>query len=147
LEYFSGIVFLTTNRIHVFDAAMKSRVHLALGYHEPSQDSRRQIWKQSLERQSQELLGSAGEAVDVDGAAELLSAENLNGREISNAIHTASTLARFAEEKLALRHIQEVLGVRRDFEATLEKMRKGTLEHASEGSSAVKRNSIIDRDD
>ncbi|KAG9954860.1 P-loop containing nucleoside triphosphate hydrolase protein, partial [Aureobasidium melanogenum] len=144
LEYFSGIVFLTTNRIHVFDAAMKSRVHLALGYHEPSQDSRRQIWKQSLERQSQVLLSSAGEEVDVDGAAELLSAERLNGREISNAIHTASTLARFAEERLALRHIQEVLGVRRDFEATLEKMRKGTLEHAPQSSSAVKKNSIID---
>ncbi|KAH0371121.1 P-loop containing nucleoside triphosphate hydrolase protein, partial [Aureobasidium melanogenum] len=147
LEYFSGIVFLTTNRIQVFDAAMKSRVHLALGYHEPSQDSRRQIWKQSLERQSQGLLDSAGEEIDVDGAADLLSAEILNGREISNAIHTASTLARFAEERLALRHIQEVLGVRRDFEATLDKMRKSNLEHASESSSAVKRNSIVDRED
>ena len=30
LEYFSGIVFLTTNRIHVLDDAMKSRIHLAL---------------------------------------------------------------------------------------------------------------------
>lgn len=143
LEYFSGIVFLTTNRIHVFDAAMKSRVHLALGYHEPSQDSRRQIWKQSLERQSQVLLGNAGEEVDVDSTADLLCVERLNGREISNAIHTASTLARYAEEPLALSHIQEVLGVRRDFEATLEKMRKSTLEHASESSSAIKRNSVI----
>ncbi|KAK6005191.1 hypothetical protein QM012_007970 [Aureobasidium pullulans] len=144
LEYFSGIVFLTTNRIHVFDAAMKSRVHLALGYHEPSQASRRQIWKQSLEKQSQVLLDTTGEEVDVDHAADLLSVERLNGREISNAIHTASTLARYAEEKLALGHIQEVLGVRRDFKATLQKMRKSTLEHASEHSSAVKRNSVID---
>ncbi|KAF2455723.1 P-loop containing nucleoside triphosphate hydrolase protein [Lineolata rhizophorae] len=31
LEYFSGIVFLTTNRIHVFDNAMKSRIHFAFG--------------------------------------------------------------------------------------------------------------------
>ena len=32
LEYFSGIVFLTTNRIALFDKAMKSRIYLALSY-------------------------------------------------------------------------------------------------------------------
>lgn len=50
LEYFSGIVFLTTNRIQVFDAAMKSRVHLALSYDEPDMSARRRIWAYNLDR-------------------------------------------------------------------------------------------------
>jgi hypothetical protein len=60
----------------------------------------------------------------------------LNGREISNAIHTAGTLARYAEEKLAMRHIEEVLGVRRDFERTLEGMR-GSDRGAVGGKNSV----------
>lgn len=44
LEYFSGIVFLTSNRVRVFDKAMKSRIHLALEYQPPNIDMRRRIW-------------------------------------------------------------------------------------------------------
>ncbi|KAI4717537.1 P-loop containing nucleoside triphosphate hydrolase protein [Aureobasidium sp. EXF-10727] len=139
LEYFSGICFLTTNRIAVFDAAMKSRVHLALGYQEPDQQARRLIWKQSLDKKEALLLDDGGKEVAVDDAAELMSTEALNGREISNAIHTASTLARYAGEPLALSHINEVLGVKRDFEVSLQKMKKDTLGHAP-----IKHNSIID---
>jgi hypothetical protein len=138
LEYFSGICFLTTNRIQVFDAAMKSRVHLALGYKEPSSTARHSIWTQSLATKGIQMLGDgeAGKEITVDAAAEKLCQEQLNGREISNAIHTAGTLARFAEEKLAMRHIEEVLGVRRDFEKTLENMRSSDI-------SAVKKNSVV----
>ncbi|CAD0107331.1 unnamed protein product [Aureobasidium uvarum] len=124
LEYFSGICFLTTNRIAVFDAAMKSRVHLALGYQEPAKEARRLIWKQSLDKKEAYLLDDSGKEVAVDEAAELMSTEALNGREISNAIHTASTLARYAGQPLALSHINEVLAVKRDFEVTLEELRK-----------------------
>jgi SpoVK/Ycf46/Vps4 family AAA+-type ATPase len=123
LEYFSGICFLTTNRIQVFDAAMKSRVHLALGYKEPDALARHSIWKQSLAARGLEVLeDESRRELSVEEASEKLCREQLNGREISNAIHTAGTLARYAEEKLAMRHIEEVLGVRRDFERTLEGM-------------------------
>ncbi|KAI5205452.1 P-loop containing nucleoside triphosphate hydrolase protein [Aureobasidium subglaciale] len=138
LEYFSGIVFLTTNRIHVFDAAMKSRVHLALGYGEPDRQARRKIWKQSLEK-----AGTEGSDLDIDDVSELLSGERLNGREISNAIHTAGTLARFGDEKLQLSHIQEVLGVRRDFETALDKMKASTLGPASGVGLAANQNSVL----
>ncbi|KAJ5106985.1 ATPase AAA-type core [Penicillium angulare] len=43
LEYFSGIVFLTTNRITSFDRAMKSRIHLALEYTPPGIETRQQL--------------------------------------------------------------------------------------------------------
>jgi SpoVK/Ycf46/Vps4 family AAA+-type ATPase len=48
LEYFSGIVFLTTNRLRSSDKAMKARVHLALGYTPPKNEVRRKIWSQCL---------------------------------------------------------------------------------------------------
>ena len=137
LEYFSGICFLTTNRIQVFDAAMKSRVHLALGYKEPDSTARSRIWIQSLAiKNVVSLEDDQGEQLAVQAAAEKLCKEQLNGREISNAIHTAGTLARYAEEKLAMKHIEEVLGVRRDFEETLEKMRNHTT-IVAKGNSVV----------
>lgn len=137
LEYFSGICFLTTNRIQVFDAAMKSRVHLALGYKEPDSTARLRIWIQSLATKNiVSLEDDQGEQLAVQAAAEKLCKEQLNGREISNAIHTAGTLARYAEEKLAMKHIEEVLGVRRGFEETLEKMRDHTT-IVAKGNSVV----------
>lgn len=141
LEYFSGIIFLTTNRIHVFDAAMKSRVHLALGYHEPNKEGRRAIWKQSLERGLPK-----DSTLDIDKVSESLSSERLNGREISNTIHTACTLARYSSEKLDLRHIQEVLSVRSDFEATLKRMKTSTIRgsgHPPDISPLARQNSIL----
>lgn len=83
----------------------------------------------------QTLEDEQGSRLTVQQAAEKLCKEQLNGREISNAIHTAGTLARYAEEELAMKHIEEVLGVRRDFEDTLEKMRSS--------SSMVKDNSVV----
>lgn len=49
-EYFPGIVFLTKDRIRVFDWAMKSRVHLALEYFAPGPVSLKSIWAQCFGR-------------------------------------------------------------------------------------------------
>ena len=116
LEYFSGIVFLTTNRIGVFDSAMKSRIHLALGYQPPELEMRRTIWKKSLQAiPAEELEGKIGNMV------EKVVNEKLNGREISNAINTARTLARFEGRPLRLDHLQSILSIRKDFDVSLKK--------------------------
>ncbi|GAM91114.1 hypothetical protein ANO11243_091610 [Dothideomycetidae sp. 11243] len=115
LEYFSGIVFLTTNRIQVFDTAMKSRVHLALTYHEPDETGRRQIWAKNLDK-------IACKDESVAEAVNKLAVQPLNGREISNTITTACTLARYGDKALALTHIQQVLDVRKDFDMSLDKI-------------------------
>jgi AAA+ superfamily predicted ATPase len=117
LEYFSGIVFLTTNRIEVFDAAMKSRIHLAIGYSPPELEMRRMIWTTSLKAVPAEQLN-----IDIDEAIDILVHPKLNGREITNAINTARTLARFDGKPLRLDHIETVLGVRNEFDVTLRRM-------------------------
>lgn len=114
LEYFSGIVFLTTNRIQVFDAAMRSRVHLALGYHEPDAAARRAIWSYNIRQLPKEQVYAG-----LGGMLDRLASEALNGREIANTVATANTFARSRKEALQFHHIETVLAVRRDFEMVL----------------------------
>lgn len=115
LEYFSGIVFLTTNRITVFDAAMKSRVHLALGYEAPGKESLRCIWTNALKK-----VPERDRDVDLDVVSELLAGEAINGREVSNTVNTAYTLARYEDSPLRQSHLETVLEVRKQFELTLK---------------------------
>lgn len=132
LEYFSGIVFLTTNRIHVFDTAMKSRVHMALGYAPPSLEMRRLIWTQSLGAVPQEETD-----IDIDDAVDHLIGEDLNGREITNAINTARTLSSYEGKLFELKHIETVLGVRSEFESSLERMRTLARSESAKGGGQM----------
>ncbi|KAF7510192.1 hypothetical protein GJ744_007091 [Endocarpon pusillum] len=43
LEYYRGILFLTTNRVNDFDDAMQSRIDLPLKYPDLSKDTRKTI--------------------------------------------------------------------------------------------------------
>lgn len=45
LEYFNGLLFLTTNRVDDIDEAIISRCIAMIKYHQPNDDDRRQIWK------------------------------------------------------------------------------------------------------
>jgi hypothetical protein len=50
LEYYSGILFLTTNIVGVIDEAFKSRIHVALRYPSIDLDSTKKIWNNVLDR-------------------------------------------------------------------------------------------------
>lgn len=50
LEYYSGIMFLTTNIVGVIDEAFKSRIHVALEYPAIDEESTLQIWSKTLQR-------------------------------------------------------------------------------------------------
>lgn len=45
LEYFNGLLFLTTNRVDDIDEAIVSRCIALIRYHPPSLDDRRRIWQ------------------------------------------------------------------------------------------------------
>ena len=122
LEYFSGILFLTSNRVRVFDSAMKSRIHLALEYRPPGRDMRRRLWAGCLA-----TVPPAEREVDPDpdsaDVARLLD-DRLNGREIANMVSTARTLARFQGARLRADHLDTVLQTRRDFDERLTSLRR-----------------------
>lgn len=58
LEYFAGILFLTTNRVNEFDDAILSRIHYKLKYEELSREFRQEVWRSFLSK-SQTHGGSA----------------------------------------------------------------------------------------
>jgi SpoVK/Ycf46/Vps4 family AAA+-type ATPase len=115
LEYFGGIVFLTTNRVETFDQAMKSRTHLSLTYSPPEIETRRRIWLQCLRAISKDDSG-----IDHDKSIEHLVTAKLNGREIANAVNTAKTIARFERKPLDLGHLEMVLEVRDAFDRRVQ---------------------------
>jgi SpoVK/Ycf46/Vps4 family AAA+-type ATPase len=119
LEYFSGIVFLTSNRVRVFDKAMKSRIHLALEYQPPNIDMRRRIWTHYLS-----AIPASELDLDVEEDVDDFLKEEVNGREIANCVNTARTLARFKGVKLQSKHVETVLETRREFEKSLRKIRE-----------------------
>ncbi|KAI0972699.1 P-loop containing nucleoside triphosphate hydrolase protein [Xylaria arbuscula] len=125
LENFNGIVFLTTNRVNSFDKAMKSRIHLAIGYASPEVDVRRQIWFRYLG-----TVPTKQSAIKINEVVEELAAVELNGREIANVVNTACTMARFEQQPLALKHLETVLQVRERFDKSLrdEQISKGVLD-------------------
>ncbi|WPH01277.1 Hypothetical protein R9X50_00411500 [Acrodontium crateriforme] len=48
LEYYEGIMFLTTNRVETFDPAFHSRIHISLKYPDLDSKSRKTIWQNFL---------------------------------------------------------------------------------------------------
>lgn len=80
LEYFQGILFLTTNRVETFDDAFQSRIHVALRYGELTPKAKRSVWKLFLERVREKEGVQIQNFTDNDFDA--LSRHNLNGRQV-----------------------------------------------------------------
>ena len=113
LEYYSGILFLTTNRASNIDPAFQSRIHISMAYHELSRSSRRHVWANFIAASSQNCSFSD---VDLDA----LSRFKMNGREIKNVLKTAQLLASQAEEVLGFAHVKSVLGIEGRFVEDVE---------------------------
>ncbi|KAI0649716.1 hypothetical protein C8Q79DRAFT_1006062 [Trametes meyenii] len=109
IEYYRGILFLTTNRISTFDEAFLSRIHVALHFDELSVGAKVQIWRAFLKK--------AGVAEDDMTSALLqkLADRDVNGRQIKNACRTATSIARSREEKLQYGHLAEALDAMEEF--------------------------------
>ena len=78
LEYFEGVLFLTTNRVKTIDEAIASRIHLPLRYVELEQSARKELWKSFLMAGRATKKGAPLTPKDF----ERLSKKELNGREV-----------------------------------------------------------------
>jgi ATP-dependent 26S proteasome regulatory subunit len=106
LEYYQGVMFLTTNRVSAFDPAFESRIHLTIHYPNLDYKSRFHIWNTFASILSEFEL-------------EHLAHEELNGRQIKNIVKTARLLATNEKTQLAMKHVNTVL-----------RMKKGLTESA-----------------
>lgn len=50
LDYFRGILFLTTNRVGRFDEAFMTRIHVAVGYERLTDAARETIWDNMFDK-------------------------------------------------------------------------------------------------
>ncbi|RGP80187.1 hypothetical protein FLONG3_1721 [Fusarium longipes] len=118
LEYFQGIMFLTTNRVQTFDEAFQSRIHIALRYDKLDLRAKQAIFKMFLDR-VEELGKLKVEPLTKDELTEI-SRQDLNGREIKNVVGSAQDLAVNEDEALSIRHIRQVLAVHARFDQDLK---------------------------
>ncbi|CAN9304631.1 unnamed protein product [Alternaria sp. RS040] len=114
LEYYDGILILTTNRIGTFDEAFKSRIQLALHYPPLNREGRWEVWRNFVQ-----ALSEAGENIngeEISGKLDILARHKLNGRQIRNTISTARQLAQYKKEKLRYSHVDQAVRVANEFE-------------------------------
>ena len=129
LEYYEGILFLTTNRIDVFDAAFSSRIHLAIKYYPLQFTTRRELWRSFITSTSQ---GIAPVWLD-DAVLDELASAMLNGRQIKNAIRTAHALAMSAGESFNNTHIEKSLNAMKLFQKHISEDAEKTVDDSEEG--------------
>ena len=79
LEYYRGIMILTTNRVKDIDDAIKSRISVALHYGPLGLDTRKTIWESFLKKAAAAAKGRAEYTPD---DLEWLSGKEVNGRQV-----------------------------------------------------------------
>ncbi|KAF5570830.1 aaa family atpase [Fusarium phyllophilum] len=148
LEYYDGIMILTSNRVGIFDEAFTSRIQLSLRYNDLEEGQRRQIWLNFINRleklESQRIITQAsGQSIDnilstpqtaprlgvdirsIRDRLDDLAEAPLNGREIRNMISTARQLAVFRKEKLGYQHLESVMAEAKKFGEYIKRLHKG----------------------
>jgi hypothetical protein len=100
LEYHSGVMFLTTNRVKAFDPAFFSRISMAIEYEAMTETNRQNIWLN--------LLNAA--KIDHSGFdLKVLASHKINGRNMKTAVRLAQTTARGHNREIAQSDIEDVL--------------------------------------
>ena len=105
-------MFLTTNRVTSFDRAFKSRAHLTLHYPKLDSFSRQQIWRNLCTRPGVNIEQGLLDDEEFDS----LVSDNLNGRQIKNIVHIASTLAGSQKSQINGEHLKLALAAMNSFE-------------------------------
>ena len=97
LEYYSGILFLTTNRIGSFDEAFISRIHISLYYPDLNEESTLKVWDMNLGRikRSGYNIWVSNDDITSFAKSHWKDGHRWNGRQICNAFHTAIALAEY----------------------------------------------------
>ncbi|KAK6065751.1 AAA ATPase family protein [Seiridium cupressi] len=102
LEYYKGILFMTSNRADAIDTAFQSRIHLTLRYPDLDSAAKKQIWTQFVKN-------STLEHGLIDADFEELSHLDLNGRQIKNMVKISMLLGKREKGVLNRRIINTVL--------------------------------------
>lgn len=151
LEYYSGILILTTNRVGSFDEAIKSRVHCALYYPLLGKAQTFKIWQMNI-KTLEERNATVDPRLRVQFNAREIEdfarshwktgnkSNRWNGRQIKNAFQTAVSLADWDSIKrespngplLEAAHFRKVAEASEHFDMYLKKTRRSDQDRARE---------------
>jgi SpoVK/Ycf46/Vps4 family AAA+-type ATPase len=130
LEYYQGMMFLTTNRVGQIDDAIASRIHFKLKYSKLNLEQRTNIWRRFLEK----AATPQGEPIYSRDAFDDWVRKERNGREvgplhvfekqtdqrvsfqIKNLVSTAHALAIQEGCQVTMSHLEVAIGACEDFE-------------------------------
>lgn len=91
VEYYRGILFLTSNRVGQFDDAFTSRIHVVIHYPALKPDQRKKIWENFFTKLENDIddviIKPRAKAYILNDDSEILK-EDWNGREIRNGEDT-----------------------------------------------------------
>ena len=129
LEYYDGILILTTNRLKTFDIAVQSRVNFAIKYKDLDDKQKKAIYKTFIDQltddnttDKQQLLGwlDDDEQTEEYGGSPF---KELNGRQIRNVLFSAASIAQGdSDKRLRLDHIRKLLRETTNFVKDMEYM-------------------------
>lgn len=106
LEYYTGVLVLTTNRISCIDTAFESRIDISLHYSDLTAAARAQVLSNFLQ-----TLPPNTVSINESDIEDLVKIE-LNGRQIKSAVKMARILADSEGVRLGKAHLEVVLGLR-----------------------------------
>lgn len=114
LDNYEGILIFSASRTFTFDAAVRSRIHLAIHFPGLGKDQRAAIWKhfiegledEGVEMDSEEIMEEVFEFAEIE----------LNGRQIGNIVATARRIASFERRMLKVRHFKSIIEFTKQFE-------------------------------
>ncbi|KAH6883168.1 P-loop containing nucleoside triphosphate hydrolase protein [Alternaria rosae] len=104
IEYYSGILFLTTNMPEFIDPAFASRMDIHLMHSTLSQEARRAIWNNMLKSTLVSVKVSEEELTD-------LASWDLNGREIKKVVKTGMKWCFFKGKVLTAQGLRTAISV------------------------------------
>lgn len=109
LEYYQGILILTTNQIAQFDVAVLSRIHIAIEYTSLNRDQQERIFNTFLDPLDKAGLIESYQDITDWLEESVYSSHNLDGRQIRNIITSALGLARAnGDNMLKKAHLQPI---------------------------------------
>lgn len=124
LEYYEGILVLTSNRVGIFDEAFKSRIQLALHFPILGPYQRLRIWENFINR-LESFQEDSVDIADLRNHFDDLKEEKMNGRQIRNVITTARQYTEWKNTKLTYEHLSDVIDVSGRFDKYLVKLNGG----------------------
>jgi hypothetical protein len=124
LEYYRGILVLTSNRVGTFDEAFESRIQLALHYANLSAYQRVKIW-QNFIRRLEKLREEHVDFGDLTGHLEEPAQNKMNGRQIRNAISIIRQYAKWKGKPLNYELSKDIVERPGRFDVYIEKLNGG----------------------